>query len=172
MTPKHKHRSSRYVVLLPAGCSPDQAVALEQLCHETVARQRGEVIEVFTENDISLLMDTILTGAAGMVLYPLHESLVHDPRVTGLVYSLFRLLFGVKLCCAGEPDTRAVPSVLIQAILDVIENCEQVLYVHSRYLGTAPRLPYGYRWNGTEIEIVPEQAEQVRRIFQDAVNGQ
>jgi hypothetical protein len=27
-------------------------------------------------------------------------------------------------------------------------------------------LPYGYRWNGTEIEIDPEQAEQVRRIFQ------
>ena len=31
MTPKRKYRSSRYVVLLPAGCSPDQTVALEQL---------------------------------------------------------------------------------------------------------------------------------------------
>jgi len=146
-------------------------VALEQLCHETVARQRGEVIEVFTENDISPLIDTILAGAAGVILYPPHESLVHDPRVTSLVYSLFRLLFGVKLCCAGEPDTRAVPPVLIQAILDVIESCEQALYVHSRYRGAA-RLPYGYRWNGTEIEIVPDQAEQVRRIFQDAATGQ
>ncbi len=171
MAPKRKYRSSRYAVLLPAGCSPDQAVALEQLCHETVARQRGEVIEVFTENDISPLMDAILAGAAGVILYPPHESLVHEPRVTSLVCSLFHLLFGVKLCCTGEPDTRAVPPVLIQAILDVIESCEQALYAHSRYRGVA-RLPYGYRWNGTEIEIVPDQAEQLRHIFQDAVNEQ
>ncbi len=171
MTPKRKYRSSRYAVLLPAGYSPDQVAALEQLCHETVARQRGEVIEVFTENDISPLMDTILAGAVGVLLYPLSESLVHDPRVTGLVYSLFRLLFGVKLCCAGEPDTRAVPPALIQAILDVMESCEQALYAYSRYRGAA-HLPYGYRWNGTEIEIVPDQAEQVRRIFQDAATGQ
>ncbi len=171
MTPKHKYRSSRYVVLLPAGCSPDQAVALEQLCHETVARRHGEVVEVFAENDISLLMDTILAGAAGMILYPPHESLVHDSVTTGLVHSVFRLLLGVKLCCAGEPDTRAVPPVLIQASLDVMESCERTYYVRSRHLGTAP-LPFGYCWNGTEIEIVPDQAEQVRRIFQDAVNEQ
>jgi hypothetical protein len=144
--------------------------ALEQLCHETVTRQHGEVVEVFTENDISRLMGTIQANAAGMILYPPHESLVHDSAITGLVHGVFRLLLGVKLCCAGEPDTRAVPPVLIQAILDVIESCEQTLYAHSRYRGAA-RPPYGYRWNGTEIEIVPDQAEQVRRIFQDAAAG-
>ncbi|HML21015.1 MAG TPA: hypothetical protein PKD09_05160 [Aggregatilinea sp.] len=171
MAPNRKYRSSRYAVLLPAGCSPDEATALEQLCHETVARLRGEVVEVFAENDIKPLMDSVQAGAVGVIIYPPYESLVHDPCVTGIVRGGFRLMLGMKLCCAGEPDTRAVPPVLIQAILDVMESCERTYYARSRYREAMP-LPFGYRWNGTEIEIVPDQAEQVRHIFQDAVAEQ
>jgi hypothetical protein len=171
MALKRKYRSSRYAVLLPAGCSPDQAAALENLCRETVAHLRGQVVEVFAENDIKSLRDSVQAGAVGVIVYPSHESLVHDSCITSIVHGGFRLMLGVKLCCAGDPDTRAVPPVLIQAILDVMESCERTYYAQSRHRGTMPP-PFGYRWNGTEIEIVPDQAEQVRHIFQDAVNEQ
>ena len=37
---------------------------------------------------------------------------------------------------------------------------------------TPSSMPYGYRLNGLEAEIVPEEAEVVRRIFSSALRGQ
>jgi hypothetical protein len=167
MPPKHKQQPSHYTILLPAVAQADQAAALEQLCREAVDLQHDDVVTVFTSNDIQPLMDLVHAGPAGMILYPPHETLVHDLCIASMVQGGFRFMFGVELCCAGEPYALAVPPMLVRVWMAVVESHARAYYSQSKR--PDPKcLPYGYRWNGAEIEIEPEHAEQVRQIYQDA----
>jgi len=167
MTPKRKQQRSHYTILLPAVAQADQAAALEQFCREAVDLQHDDVVTVFTSNDIQPLMDLVHAGTAGMILYPPHETLVHDLCIGSMVQGGFRFMFGVELCCAGESDALAVPPMLVRAWMAVVESYARAYYAQSN-LPDPKHLPYGYRWNGAEVEIDPEQAEQVRQIYQDA----
>jgi hypothetical protein len=162
--------SYRFAILLPAGCQPDEAAALEHLCREAVAELPGQVLQVFVEDDIEPLVAAIQDRAVATIVYPPHESLTHDLLMAGIVRGVFRGVFGVTLCCAVDSDQPAIPAVLVRATQDIIENHLRSQY--SQLPFPAPDdLPFGYRKVGDTVEIDSDQAEQVRDAFRDAATG-
>jgi hypothetical protein len=116
------------------------------------------------EGEKTLRLNFSTIQAAEAIVYPSYAPMIRDSLLAGIVYGVFRGLFGATLYCAGDLDHLVVPQSFAWLIQGLMKN-----HLRSHYALLLPpvsdNLPLGYRRAGTGIEVDSQQAERVRDFF-------
>jgi site-specific DNA recombinase len=132
---------------------------------------------------LSAALDLVLKEGAGVLVVARHHRLARDTLQALLIERAFADA-GARILYAdganGESDTDRFTRTVLHAAAeqskrDVVRRLragrEAKLARHPGSRAQGGRVPYGYRRTATGLEIDPEQADDVRRIFALVTGG-
>ncbi len=132
----------------------------------------------------SELMRLLSDCEAGRIDFIITKSISRFARNTTDCLEMVRKLLAINVAIYFEKEninTTSMESELVLAVLSSLAESESVSIsgnekwsIRQRFQSGTYKMnppPYGYRWNGEQLEVNNEQAEIVKRIFAEFLSG-
>ncbi len=132
----------------------------------------------------SELMRLLSDCEAGQIDFIITKSISRFARNTTDCLEMVRKLLAINVAIYFEKEninTTSMESELVLAVLSSLAENESVSIsgnekwsIRQRFQSGTYKMnppPYGYRWNGEQLEVNNDQAEIVKRIFAEFISG-